>query len=37
MLRVLVQDNGVGIAPELQETIFEPYTRGDRTQYRPGL
>jgi signal transduction histidine kinase len=37
MLKVMIQDNGTGIAPELQETIFEPYTRGDRTQYRPGL
>jgi signal transduction histidine kinase len=37
MLKVMVQDNGIGIAPELQETIFEPYTRGDRNQYRSGL
>jgi signal transduction histidine kinase len=37
MLKVMIQDNGTGIAPELQETIFEPYTTGDRHQYRPGL
>jgi signal transduction histidine kinase len=37
MLKVMIQDNGIGIAPEQQETIFEPYTTGDRNQYRPGL
>jgi signal transduction histidine kinase len=37
MLKVMVQDNGVGISPIQQETIFEPYTRGQQTQYLPGL
>jgi signal transduction histidine kinase len=37
MLKVIVQDNGVGIAPAQQENIFEPYTRAQRSQYQPGL
>jgi signal transduction histidine kinase len=37
MLKVMIEDNGVGIAPNRQETIFEPYTRGQHTQYQPGL
>ncbi|MGB5960933.1 MAG: HAMP domain-containing sensor histidine kinase [Coleofasciculaceae cyanobacterium] len=37
MLKVIVQDNGVGIPPTQQKTIFEPYTRGGQTQYLPGL
>jgi signal transduction histidine kinase len=37
MLKVMVQDNGVGITPAQQETIFEPYTRAQRSQYQPGL
>jgi signal transduction histidine kinase len=37
ILKVIVQDNGVGISPTQQETIFEPYTRGQQTQYLPGL
>ncbi len=37
MLKVMVQDNGVGIAPAQQETIFEPYTRAQQSQYQPGL
>ncbi|NJL58082.1 hypothetical protein HC928_25420, partial [bacterium] len=37
MLKVIVQDNGVGISPIQQEKIFEPYTRGQQTQYLPGL
>jgi signal transduction histidine kinase len=37
MLKVMVQDNGVGISPIQQETIFEPYTRGHQTQYLPRL
>jgi signal transduction histidine kinase len=37
MLKVIVQDNGVGISPSQQEIIFEPYTRGENTRYLPGL
>jgi signal transduction histidine kinase len=37
MLKILVQDNGLGISPEQQATLFEPYTRGVQTQYLPGL
>jgi signal transduction histidine kinase len=37
MLKVSVQDNGVGISPAQQETIFEPYTRAQQSQYQPGL
>ncbi|MGL5834007.1 MAG: sensor histidine kinase [Waterburya sp.] len=37
MLKVIVRDNGVGISPTLQKTIFEPYTRGKQTEYLPGL
>jgi signal transduction histidine kinase len=37
MLKVIVQDNGVGIATAQQQTIFEPYTRAQRSQYQPGL
>jgi signal transduction histidine kinase len=37
MLKVIVKDNGIGIAPALHNTIFEPYTKGTRTQYLPGL
>jgi signal transduction histidine kinase len=37
MLKIMVQDNGVGIAPAQQETIFEPYTRAQKSQYQPGL
>ncbi len=37
MLKVIVQDNGVGISPAQQETIFEPYTRAQQSQYQPGL
>jgi signal transduction histidine kinase len=37
MFKAIVRDNGVGIAPAQQETIFEPYTRGEQTQYLPGL
>jgi signal transduction histidine kinase len=37
MLKAIVRDNGVVIAPAQQETIFEPYTRGQQTQYQPGL
>jgi signal transduction histidine kinase len=37
MLKVLVQDNGVGISQTSLISIFEPYTRGQQTQYLPGL
>jgi signal transduction histidine kinase len=37
MLKVIVQDDGVGIPLVQQETIFEPYARGLQTQYLPGL
>jgi signal transduction histidine kinase len=36
-LKVIVQDNGVGIAPHQRQVIFEPYTRAQQTQYQPGL
>ncbi len=35
MVKVIVQDDGVGIPPAQQATIFEPYTRS--SQYQPGL
>jgi signal transduction histidine kinase len=37
MLKVIIQDDGVGIPAVQRETIFEPYTRGQQTQYLPGL
>jgi signal transduction histidine kinase len=37
MLKVSVQDDGIGIPSVQKETIFEPYTRGQQTQYLPGL
>ncbi len=37
LLKIIIQDNGIGISPSQQETIFEPYTRGQETQYLPGL
>jgi signal transduction histidine kinase len=37
MLKVTVQDNGVGIPASQQATIFEPYTRSSQSQYQPGL
>ena len=37
MLKVMVQDNGVGISPTQQEHLFEPYTRNQTAQYQPGL
>lgn len=37
LLKVIVQDNGTGIERSQQDIIFEPYTRGQQTQYRPGL
>jgi signal transduction histidine kinase len=37
MLKAIVLDNGVGIALDRQQTIFEPYTRGRETRYLPGL
>lgn len=37
MLKVILQDNGIGISSAQQETIFEPYTRGHDTEYLPGL
>jgi signal transduction histidine kinase len=36
-LKVIVQDNGIGIAPAQQPAIFEPYTRTQASQYQPGL
>jgi signal transduction histidine kinase len=35
MLKIIVQDDGVGIPLTQQTTIFEPYTRS--SQYQPGL
>jgi signal transduction histidine kinase len=37
MLKVIVQDNGVGISPSQKDTIFEPYSRVQQSQYQPGL
>jgi signal transduction histidine kinase len=37
MLKVIVQDNGVGISPHQKDTIFEPYSRTQQSQYQPGL
>jgi signal transduction histidine kinase len=34
---ISVTDNGIGIAPEHQQRLFELYTRGDRARYMPGL
>jgi signal transduction histidine kinase len=36
-LKVTVQDNGVGIPPSQQATMFEAYTRSAQAQYQPGL
>jgi signal transduction histidine kinase len=36
-LKVMVQDNGIGISPNQRESIFEPYSRGQQAQYQPGL
>jgi signal transduction histidine kinase len=36
-ISISVGDNGIGIAPEHQERLFELYTRGDRARYMPGL
>lgn len=37
LLKAIVRDNGVGISNGQQETIFEPYTRDQQSQYLPGL
>jgi signal transduction histidine kinase len=37
MLKVIVQDNGVGISASQKDTIFEPYSRVQQSQYQPGL
>jgi signal transduction histidine kinase len=37
MIKVIVEDNGLGIPLAQQKTLFEPYTRGQNTQYLPGL
>ncbi|WP_439345898.1 sensor histidine kinase [Vacuolonema iberomarrocanum] len=37
MLKVTLEDNGIGIPFAQQETLFEPYMRGQQTQYLPGL
>ncbi|NJK36414.1 MAG: HAMP domain-containing histidine kinase [Oscillatoriales cyanobacterium RM2_1_1] len=37
MLFCIVQDNGVGIAPELCQRLFEPYSRGFQARYMPGV
>jgi signal transduction histidine kinase len=36
-IKILVADNGVGIALQQQTRLFELYTRGDRARYMPGL
>lgn len=33
----IVQDNGVGIAPDQSQQLFELYTRGHQARYMPGL
>jgi signal transduction histidine kinase len=33
-VRIVVEDDGPGIAPELREAIFEPFNRGDATVER---
>lgn len=37
MLLCIVQDDGIGIAPEQCQQMFELYTRGVRSRYMPGL
>ncbi|MEO0377402.1 MAG: HAMP domain-containing sensor histidine kinase [Cyanobacteria bacterium P01_A01_bin.17] len=37
MLKITVQDDGVGITSAQRRTIFEPYTRNQQSQYQPGL
>ncbi len=37
LLKIIVQDNGVGIPLSQQATLFEPYTRSAQSQYQPGL
>ncbi|MBE9139067.1 HAMP domain-containing histidine kinase [Nodosilinea sp. LEGE 07088] len=37
MLLCIVQDNGVGIAPDQCQRLFELYARGLRARYMPGL
>jgi signal transduction histidine kinase len=36
-VKIIVCDNGVGISPSQQATLFEPYTRSIQAQYQPGL
>lgn len=36
-LRVLVQDNGTGIVPNLRDRLFERYTRGSRSRHSTGV
>ncbi len=36
-VRVLVEDHGIGIAPEIREKIFQPFFTTRRTEHRPGL
>ena len=37
MLLCVVQDNGIGIAPEQCPRLFELYVRGSQARYMPGL
>jgi signal transduction histidine kinase len=36
-INISIADNGIGIALEHQERLFELYIRGDRAHYMPGL
>ena len=37
MLLCLIQDSGIGIAPEQCQRLFELYARGTKARYTPGL
>jgi len=37
MLRCIIQDNGVGMTAQQCQRLFEPYTKGQRARYVPGL
>ena len=37
MLKVVIADNGCGFAVAQHHSGFEPYVRGVKTKYQPGL